>query len=652
MNILKNAQLVLTLVVALAATNCSRRIINGDGRDNQSGIEDCVAVTAEMIPLSFSGSSITRGTEVLWQVTASGCAAFRLTRSDDGSIRSFANKTHFTKRYTSAAQLTRETILLTPIAEDGSAGSEMTIQSAAFTVTGSGGGDDGGDVNGDDEDDTNAPLLCRAIADFSTLNARKNGANWDPAAPWVGFTITTNKPAYLMPSGDSVDTTYFPSGIPSAQALTWHRVNGQLQKADLNAVVFRVARASDPTEQVTCVAPVSVNIVQPPPPPALSCNAYGVPGSIAAPVGASGNLLAPVNANLRIDANRLTFVTGARLAGVPHPVASQPSAKPSHNLTVALNTTGWHEIEFDIVDGASAGAPVSCRANVWVYGTQPPLYCDLQGPDNIFVGQEAALQLVAYGPYYNGSIDGFGYVLPGTGRPVVQPKPGSTVTYVGKVVGPHGIGYCTKTVVVTVPPVSCQLIASASSINPGQTVKLSLLAQGTYHAAQIDVPGEGTRNVLSTALSTDVTLNDTATFTGRLIGPTATAICTQTVVVNPTLVGVHLEDWTDNDYNDSVVCLNGYLKTVGQYILSTKTQTVSANAFKFSSLNHDVRIRVFDSFGTVRQTIEYQSSSRPTFSIYMEKDWKIEALFTSQITHRQYDSNRIRVSPFCTTWGN
>ncbi len=653
---------VLLLVLSFSTTMCSRYVqtVGGNTSTQSSLADSCSFATASIRPLSFSGNSITQGTEVLWQVQASGCSSgFRLIRPDNSTIVTFHTFTHFTKRYTAVANIQEEIVIVQPRLADGSFGNEISVESSSFSVLSSGSGGIGGNTTVTDPNDPNGGGLnvafeCTAYPDYSNITAvRNSNGSWVPSAPVVHFTVATNRKARLVASGDTVDTTVFTAGIPSTSAASLFRVSGQLQKAGLNVVMFKAVSDSDPTQNVSCMAPVTVNAIAPPAPPALTCSAFSQPSTIVVPVNAYGQPTG-ASANFQVQANRLANVTSVLKGGVAL-ISNPTSASVTHNIGVPVDAVGPNLIEFKIADAVDATKTATCSGYVWVYGVLPATLptCTITGPDFISPGMAASLQLSAGGPVQTGSIEGIGTLLPGSG--IVAMFPSDTTTYVGHVTTVAGTGTCTKTVQV-MPAPTCSLMASANPIKPGQSVTLRVNPTGVISAIEIKRGGVATPVSLTNPVAT-FTPQRTETFVGKVTGPAGSAYCRLAVTVDPVTVGVNFEDWSDWDLNDANLCMSGYFKTSGNTILSTEHQTVRAGITKRSACDEYMSVQVYDASGAITQSFAFRASEQPVLDLVFEPGSRLDMHWSpvgscSRIGPQDLTSSpRVQVNNFCRTTG-
>ena len=74
-------------------------------------------------------------------------------------------------------------------------------------------------------------------------------------------------------------------------------------------------------------------------------------------------------------------------------------------------------------------------------------------------------------------------------------------------------------------------------------------------------------------------------------------------------VGVNFEDYTDFDFNDSVLCFNGDFKVSGSKVTSYKKQTINAAVLTNSDCGHNIRVRVIESNGVVSQNFVYNDTT-------------------------------------------
>jgi hypothetical protein len=655
---------VLLLVLSLSTTMCSRYVQTiGGNTTTQSLTDSCSSATASIRPLTFSGNSITQGAEVLWQVQASGCSTgFRLIRPDNTTIVSFSTLAHFTKRYTSAANIQQEIIIVQPVLAGGVLGNEISVESKQFSVF-SNGSNGGIGSNGNGPVDPNDPnggglnvaFECTAYPDYSNINAVRNSSGtWLPSAPVVSFTVATNRKARLVASGDAVDTTVFTAGVPSSSAASLFRVSGQLQKAGLNVVMFKAISETDPTQNVSCMAPVTVNAIAPPPPPPLTCSAFSQPSTIIVPVNAYGQPTG-ASSSFQVQANRLANLIGVRQNGMPQ-IFSPTSSSVTHSVAVGVNSVGPNLVEFQIADAVDGSKTASCSGYVWVYGLLPNSLptCTISGPDLIAPGMAASLQLTAGGPVQTGSIEGIGTLLPGSG--IVAMFPSATTTYVGRVTSFTGTGTCTKTVQVIAAP-TCSLIPSANPIKPGQSVSMRVHTTGAISAIEINRSGAITPVSVTNPVAVFYP-ERTEEFVAKVTGPGGVASCPLTLTVDPVTVGVNFEDGSDWDLNDANLCMSGYFNTTGSSIISAQHQTVRASFTKLSACDDDMTVRVYNANGAITQSFAFRASSQPVLDLVFEPGSRlymhwIPRNMCSKIGPQDLTSApRVQINSFCRNTGN
>jgi len=63
-------------------------------------------------------------------------------------------------------------------------------------------------------------------------------------------------------------------------------------------------------------------------------------------------------------------------------------------------------------------------------------------------------------------------------------------------------------------------------------------------------------------------------------------------------VGINFEDGTDFDFNDAVICFEGFFKMEGTEVVSYKQQTVVAKTFSASACDHRIDIRIHHDDGS------------------------------------------------------
>ncbi len=105
-----------------------------------------------------------------------------------------------------------------------------------------------------------------------------------------------------------------------------------------------------------------------------------------------------------------------------------------------------------------------------------------------------------------------------------------------------------------------------------------------------------------------------------------TTTCSASITVNQDVVGINYEDWSDWDYNDSVVCATGYLQINGKQIVS--------HAFHSGVAPHELAVRPaitafsfgsYDQWNNVRRSIQYTSAVERVVDLRgLEPNWRID----------------------------
>lgn len=210
---------------------------------------------------------------------------------------------------------------------------------------------------------------------------------------------------------------------------------------------------------------------------------------------------------------------------------------------------------------------------------------------------------------------------------------------------------------VYTPPAPCTLIANRYSVSPGGQVTFTLNSTGTIASARIDgvsvTPVNGVQRTIAFTTSRTVEASVTNQFG-------ITSSCSASINVNQDVVGINYEDWSDWDYNDSVVCATGYLQVNGKQIVSHAFQSVLLRMSSRSACDHRVLVRVYDQWNNVRRSIHYTSAAwnGSSISVDLEPSWRIDSRFTplggcaSTGVAEQATSARVVVGNYCNTAGN
>ena len=186
------------------------------------------------------------------------------------------------------------------------------------------------------------------------------------------------------------------------------------------------------------------------------------------------------------------------------------------------NVTPSDTTSFDALLNGPGGAAM-CTATVTVLPPPPPAGELTASPKEIEQGQSSTLTLKTSGKVTTATLDGT-EVAPEGGTKNVSPM--STTPYIAQVTGPGGSAILATTVTVVTPPQpTCELTASPSKIEQGQSSTLTLKTSGKVTTATLD----GTE-VAPEGCGKPVTPAETTSYQAVIEGPGGTSTCT--VIVN------------------------------------------------------------------------------------------------------------------------